>query len=710
MEERVVQLAKVLRQRDLYEKSITDIAYDPFDLALPEAQFNAKRIVDYIMAQPIYLTGENRFTGMVRFVDPPAPADIFSRRNHKWFAEARKAFYAPQYQENLVVFEWQHAAPNYKYILEHGVSGCLERIEVSKCKHADDPKAMDFLLGVEIVCNGILKWSEKCADAHEEAAKLCADPVRKKELLLLADACRQVPRNPAKNFYEALQSIVFCFQFLPDSVGTLDRTLYPLFKQDMNSGVLTDEVAMSLIGEMFIHFCNHDPVGTVNADRTAQCHFSIGGYLENGEDGFSELSKLMVDTLMSLDIRRPAMSLRWTKKTPFSVLRFMLDCERKDPHKRFAFVNDEPRIKAMMDICGFTFEDAVKYTMVGCNEPSFPGAVWMGGCTANAVHSLTNTLYNRTEEVVNCRSFDEFFDIYKQELQRDIDRIIAYQNMFNTIRAKDTNVLSAFLLDGCIENAIAPNQFGCEKKIGGFNLMGITCVIDSLTIIRQFVYEEKRTDMSHFVQTLRDNWESDEDLRRDVLRKGRFFGNHDPMSDEMARRFTGELYALTHNRKLKYGCNILIGTLAGYNPHHMHYGAMTEATPDGRLKGEGFMVGTGQSAGKDRRGLTALMQSLAKMDENGILCGPNVCNMMVDASVVEDDRKFEKLCRMIETYFGLGGSHVQLNYVSKEVLLAAEKDPDRYRNLKVRVSGYSTSYVYLPALHRKEIMNRTVQS
>lgn len=709
MEERVVQLARLLRQQDLYDPPVTEIEYDPFDLALPEAQFNGKRIVDYILAQPIYLTDNNRFTGMLRFDNPPVPGDIFSRRNHKWFKEARSAFYSPNYRENLVVFEWQHAAPNYEFILKHGITGSLKKIEQSKFTYADDGEAIDFLMGVEQACNGIIRWSEKCADAHEKAAQQCADPDRKRELFLLANTCRKVPRYPAESFYEALQSIVFCFQFLPDSVGTIDRTLYPFFKKDIESGKLTREQAMSLIGEVFVHFCNHTPVGTVNADRTAECHFSIGGYLHNGEDGFNDLSRLMVETLMSLDIRRPAISLRWNKKTPFSVLKFMLDCERNDPHKRFAFVNDEPRVRALMDICGFSFEDAVKYTMVGCNEPSFPGAIWMGGCTGNAVHSLVGTLYGRTEEIVNCGDFEAFYNIYKQELSKDIDRIIDYQNLFNTIRAKDTNVLSAFLLDGCIENAIPPNRFGCTKKIGGFNLMGITCVIDSLTIIKQFVFEEKRTDMAHLVQTLRENWKSDEQLRRDILRYGKFFGNHETISDEMAKRFTRELYELTRSRKLKYGSSILIGTLAGYNPHHMRYGAMTEATPDGRYSGDGFMVGTGQAGGKDMRGLPALMHSLAQMDETGILCGPNVCNMFVDETMVRDDEQFDKLCHMIEAYFRLGGSHIQLNYISKEQLLAAEAEPEKYQNLRVRVSGYSTSYVNLPVPHRQEILNRTVQ-
>ncbi|MBR4864255.1 MAG: hypothetical protein IKU07_06745 [Oscillospiraceae bacterium] len=708
MEERVLQLAALSRQQDLYAPAVTEIVYDPADEALPEAEFNAVRIIQFIMSQPVYVTESNRFTGMLRLTKAPVPADVFSRKGHKWFAEVRSKYYAPNYHENLVIFEWQHAAPNYKFILEHGIEGSLAKIRKYKEVYKSDAQKLSFLKGVETVCLGLLDWSEHCADACEKAAEGCSQPMRQQELQKLAIVCRNVPRKPAKSFYEALQSLIFCFQFLPDSVGTIDRTLLPYYEKDTQSGAITREEAKHLIGEIFIHLSNHDPVGTVNADRTAQCHFAIGGYLENGEDGFNDLSRLMVETLMELDIRRPAMSLRWTKKTPYEVLRFMLDCERNDKNKRFAFVSDEPRIRALMNISGFSFEDAVKYTMVGCNEPSFPGAVWMGGCTGNAVRSLTRTLLEKTEEIAGSESFEDFYKVYREELKKDIYKLLEYQNMFNDIRARDINVLSAFLLDGCIENATAPNAFGCEKKIGGFNLMGVTCVIDSLTVIKQFVFDEKRISFPELIAALRCNWEGQEALRQEILKTARFFGNNDPLSNEMARRFTTELHTITKDIKLKHGANILIGTLAGYHPHHRRYGNMTEATPDGRYRGDGFMVGTGQCGGKDRKGITALMQSLAQMDPTGILCGPNVCNMLVEPSMVRNDGQFEKLCRMIETYFQLGGIHVQLNYVSKEELLAAKADPEKYAHLKVRVSGYSASFVTLSEPLQQDILERTV--
>ncbi len=709
MTERVINLAKLSRERDLYAPSVK-AEYDPMDLALPEPMFNAKRIIEYILAQEVYLTGDNRYTGMLRFRgDVGVPADLFHRIGHKHFAEAWKSFYAPNYIDNLVVFEWQHSAPNYQYIVENGIEGSLKKIAYYKEQYRFDKDRYEYLEGVEHVCNGLLKWSEKCAKAHEDAALNCTDEKRKAELLKLAEICRRVPRTPAKTFYEGLQAIIFCFQFLPDSVGTIDRTLWALYEKDIREGVITRDEAKELMGEFLVHLSNHTPPTNVHANRTAECHFAIGGYTEKGEDGFTDLSRLIVEALMELDTRRPAISLRWTKKTPFEVLKFMLDCERKDKNKRFAFVNDEPRIKALMDICGFSYSDAVKYTMVGCNEPSFPGALYFGGLTVNIVRSLTNTLYNRTAEIIKCETFDEFYKIYREELEKDIAICLDYGSKFNDMRAKDINVLSAFLLDGCIENAKSPTQYGCKNKVGGIQAMGLTCVIDSLSIIKQFVFDEKRTDMAHLVETLKNDWQTDEDLRIEILKEGRFFGNNDPLSDEISRRFTTELYSITKDRKLRNGASVLVGTLAGYNPHHMAYGSMTEATPDGRYKGDGFMVGTGQSSGKDRKGLLPLMRSLAQMDPCGILCGPNVCNMMIDGVLMKNDEYFDKVCLMIEEYFKMGGLHVQLNYVTKEELLEARKTPEKYRSLKVRVSGYSDNFVDVGEQHQIEIINRTVQ-
>lgn len=709
MKSYILDIALRSKTSDLYEPSVNP-SYDPLDYALPEPIVNAKWIMEYVLAQPVFIDDHNRFTGPFRYLydELPAPGDAYLRPNHPALSFAEKNFYN-RYLDNLVVFEWQHSAPNYSFIVENGIEGSLVKIQTAKEKFADDSNKLAYLTGVQIVCEQVIAWAEKCAAAHENRAATERDPKRKKELLELAGICRNVPRKPAKSFHEGLQTILFCFKFLPDSVGTIDRTLWKLYQHDIENGIITREEAKELIAEVFVHFGHHIDPKHPQYDRSAECHFAVGGYTADGEDGFTDLSRLMVEALMELPTRKPAISMRWTKKTRYEDFKFVLDCERHDPLKRFTVVNDEPRLAALTEYCGFSYEDAVKYTTCGCNEPAIPGTVWFGGQTVNIARSLVNTLYNRTDEIIKCKTFEEFYAIYCEELRKDIAEIMHYSDIFNDIRAKDVNVLSAFLYDGCIESATGPFQYGCNKKIGGFNAMGITCVIDSLTVIKQFVFEEKRTDLAHLVEVMRNDWKSDEDLQTEIVKTAKFFGNDEPISNEMARRFTTELYRATEPYRVRNGARVIIGTLAGYNPHNMVYGRMTPATPDGRHKGEGFMVGVGQNKGKDRKGLIPLLKSIACMDPRHILTGPNVGNIFVDQKYQTDDLYFEKTVRAFEEYFKLGGIHIQLNYCNAEDLVKAKAKPEEYSNLDVRVSGFSAKFVQLHELQQDEIIMRTVE-
>ncbi len=707
MDKRIFDLVEKSKKEDLTETSNT-VEYDPFDLALPEAVLNAKRITEYILAQPVFLTDTNRFTGLLRLRGMGVPGDIFSRADHAHFNEAASHLYC-RYPENLVTFEWQHSAANYERILKFGIKKCLNDIECAKELYKYDKDKYAFEEAMEIVCRGAVKWSNKCAQKHFDAAKSCTDPVRKAELEKLANAASKVPYEPATSFYEGLQTVIFCFNFLPDSIGTLDRYMYDLYRHDIDNNIITRDEAKSLLQEIFIYISNHTPPQAVaRTDFSAECHFAIGGYNENGEDGFTDLSRLIVEALMELDTRRPSISLRRTNKTPFEVLRFMLDAERNDKNKRIAFANDEPRIKALENIIGIPHSEAIKYTMVGCNEPSLPGTLWKGGMTCNIVRSLTNTLKNRKAEVCAAETYEAFEKIFDEELLNDIELILEYEKKFNAIREKDINVLSCFLLDGCIESGLSATQGGCKIKLGGFNAMGLTCLIDSLTVIKQFVFDEKKVSMETLITALENNWNGYGDLRSEIIKHAKFFGNAEEISDTIARKISEKLYDILSVRRYAHGERIIIGTLAGYNPHYASFGKLTTATPDGRFDGDAFMVGTGQANGKDRNGLAALMHSIAQSDPTHIFCGPVVCNMRIEETVIRNDEQFEKFCHMVETYFRSGGIQVQLNYVSKEELLAARATPQEYGSLKVRVSGFSATYVNLDERIQDDILRRTI--
>lgn len=707
MNERIARLAAYAQGHEIYPE-IVKVDYDRCDLFLTELKRDTKRLCEYMLAQPVSLLPDMRLTGFFHF-DGSVPSDLFHRTGHRHFNEICSQFYNKPL-ENLATFEWQHSTGDFRYAIEHGMEGYLERIAASKRAHEGDERALEFLDCEEMVVRAIIALGERNAAACREKAALTDDPDYRRDLLIMAETFDQVPARPAKTFRQAVQCLSMCFTFLPDCIGTIDRYLYPYYRADLDAGRLTIDEARSLIQELYIDIYAHTGTNAGNrADFSAESHFAIGGYLPDHTDGFNDLSRLLIDALMELPLNKPQISLRWTKKLPFETLKYVLDCERHDALKRIAIVNDEPRIKSFMDNLGLSFEDACGYTMVGCNEPSLVGGIWLGGCTTNIARSLSKLL-ERRGELIACRTFDEVYALYEQCLDADLERALEINNAFNEYRSRDTNTLSSIFLDGCIESAKSATQGGARLAVSGTNIMGMTCVIDSLTVIAQFVFEERAFTMEELLDALDANWEGRDFMRALILKRAKFFGNNDPLSDGIARRFTNSLHAFLAPRRNLFGNHLLLGCLAGYNPHYVYFGNLTGATPDGRFDGDPFMVGAGQTAGKDREGLTALLNSVAQMDESGILCGPFVCNLMLDEALIRNDDHFDKTAHMLETYFRMGGLHVQLNYVSREELLAAREHPEQYGHLRVRVSGFSGTFTLLEESIQDDIMRRTHQS
>ncbi len=707
LSEEILRYAEYLKKNDIYPP-VVRVDYDRSDVMLTDARKTAKRLREFMLAQTVRLDQTVHFCGQIRF-DGSVTADIFHRAGHTRFSEINMLYNNDSPLENLVAFDWQHSTANFAKVIDCGLTQYIAEIDRSLVRHTDRDK-VDFLNAMRATCETIILFAHKCADACEAEAARSASP-RRERLTELADSLRHVPEYPARSFREGVLVVYFCFAFLPDSIGLIDRYLLRLYRQDIENGTLTPDLAKEYIAELFIRVCGHTKLTDKWAgDKGGESHFAVGGTLADGSDGYNELSDLIVDTMMELQIVRPQVTLRITKKTPFAVVRKLLDCARKDPYMRFAFVSDEARLKGLREIARIPWDDAVNYTMVGCNEPCLRGSIWFGGCPSNIARSLTNLLYHRTEELVKCGTFDEVFALYEEEMEKDICRILSYINGFGVARSKDINVLSSIFIDGCIESGVSVNNCGGRLTIAGTNFMGLVCVIDSLSIIKQFVFEEKLVTLEKLVEILRADWEGGEgeELRALILKKGRFFGNNDPLSDGMARRFTDAIWRHTKDKTDRFGNHILIGTLAGYKAHYAHFGSLTDATPDGRHKGDAFMVGSGQTAGKDRNGLTALLKSVAHMDEHAILSGPFVCNAYLDEDLILKDENFEKTAQIIYEYFMEGGLHIQLNYVSKEELLKAKANPGDYPTLRVRVSGYSGNFTNLSEAIQDDVIRRTV--
>jgi formate C-acetyltransferase len=213
--------------------------------------------------------------------------------------------------------------------------------------------------------------------------------------------------------------------------------------------------------------------------------------------------------------------------------------------------------------------------------------------------------------------------------------------------------------------------------------------------------------MSALIDALQKNWTGYEDLRALILKRGDFFGNDTERSNYVAQKLYASLYAYLNGKKNLFGYQWLIGDLLGYHEHHKWFGENTKATPDGRLSGDMLKFGLGQSEGRDREGLSALLNSIAKVDPNGIGCGSTVTNITLDEQLIKNDDNFEKTIDLLLTYFQNGGVHFQLTYVSKEDLLKAKDDPDAYKSLRVRVSGFSDYFVNLNEALQDDVIART---
>ncbi len=705
MNDRIQRLIAAARAGDIYPRQVK-VDYDAFDEKLSDPQRIAKRLTEYMAAQPCAFSDDNELVGLIRF-DGSVEGPLFPRIGHWAFGETAEKYYMKP-QENLCTLEWQHANADYGKVIRIGLAGLRAEIVEARRRYESELPRLEFLAGLESMIRGIVNRSRQyAAECRRRAADPATTPRRRETLLRMAANCERVPEHPARTFEEAVQCLYFCFHFQSDSIGRPDQYLLPLYERSLADGSLTREHAKELLQELYVMIHAWTPPSSTNHDRSGESHFVVGGYTIDHRCAWNDLSELIVESLMETDLIRPQVSLRWNRLTPRPVLRRMLDAERKDKNKRVAFVSDEPRLADMTGRRAIPWETAYDYIMVGCNELAFQGGIALGGTTANIVRSLVRTLDGRRAEVLACRDFDAFYALYEQELHHDLEAILDYSNRFNMLRSRDCNVLSSLFMTGSIERATSVTQGGAERALWSAHFMGSTNLIDSLSIIRQFVFEEKRCTMEELLAALDADWKGHEALRDEILRDGRFYGNDDDFADSAAHRFYRSVAAFAEGRTDFFGHPLAFGNLTGYHPHFAWFGAQTKATPDGRVAGSAFLFGGGQSGGKDRDGATALLMSVAHMDPTGVMTGDSILNLSVDERIVTDDESFEKLVALVETYFKEGGLHIQLNHVSADELRAAKANPDAYKSLRVRVSGFSAYFVGLTESIQDDVIART---
>ena len=706
MTERIQKLTEMTLRGEMYVPAVS-VSFDASDEALPRMEREVKQLCEYIRAQEPKITPYSAFTGYFRF-DGSVVGDAFKRGGHRATGACMAKHYLKPI-DNLSTMEWQHATADYRKVLCKGIRGIIDEINASLSVHTSEEETA-FLHGLRDTAEAMIEWAKKCAFRASEAAETVTEDDAKARLGKLSDALSRVPEYAPTTFFEAVLCIYVCFSADPDSFGTLDRYLHEFYERDLAAGILTREQAAEYLQELFlmVQAATHTSAGQFT--RGGESHFCIGGYLPNGEDGFRPISRLITEALTELPTYIPQITLRWTKKMARDDFYFMMDMERRDPHKRIAFTNDEKRIKCYTEVCGFPYERAVNYTMVGCNEPAFLGAITGSNSKGNVLRCVETLFHMKADTIADCTSFDAFYAVFEQELFADFDTIYAYDDYYNSERAKDYNYVSSLFFNDCIENAKSLTQGGGDIVIAAPMLLGIPNVIDALIVVKQFVFDEAFLSMRELISAVQANWSGYEEQYDVMMRRGTFFGNDDDRSNAVAARLYDSFYRYLSGKRNLFGYPFLVGDLLGYNEHHRWFGEKTKATPDGRHDGDLLKFGLGQTGGRDREGLTALLNSIASVDPHAIACGSTVTNITVDEALIRDDANFAKTVDLFETYFRNGGTHFQLTYVSREDLLAAREYPDAHGHLRVRVTGFSDYFVKLKESIQDDILARTTQS
>lgn len=701
MHKRIQELASRTLSGEMYVQPIKP-EFDRMDIFLPERENNVKQIVKYIQAQEPLLTKYSSLTGFFNF-EYDIVGDIFKRRGHKNTSVLTRHFYTKPV-ENLSTMDGQHGTADFKRVLSIGMPGIIQKIQQSIAIHTD-PEKLQFLKYLKEIAEAIICWFSKCSDRTKEFAKQVTEPEYRANLDQLSQALSNLTVSAPKTFYEAVLTIYVCFSFNPDSIGTLDRYLSPFYYNDRTQGIITKQKAKEYLQELLLMVQAATPIDSPYFARGGQSHFCIGGRDKDGKDCYNELSALILESLLELPTFIPQVTLRWTNDLPKAVFKQVLQYEKADKNKRIAFTNDDRRIDSFMNICGFPYEEAINYTLVGCNEPAMLGGMCASSSHANLAHAMETVLHDRAAEALQTDSFADFYALFRQQLYQDLDRIYHYDDLYNLQRGKDINYVSCLFANGCIEHGKSITQGGVNYAVSNVMFLGNVTVIDSLAIIKQFVFDEKRITMTDLLHALHVNWLGYEDLRTCILKHGHFFGNDDETSNYVAKLFYDDLYHYIKNKKTVFGYPILIGDHTGYMLHFKWFGEKTKATPDGRYLADPLSYGLFQTNGKDRNGITALMNSITALDPHGI-SSATVTNFSFDDSYTKNIEVFEKSVDMLETYFKNGGIHFQLNYINKDDLLRAMEEPENYRNLRVRVTGYSDFFTKLDAPIQASVIQR----
>ena len=630
--------------------------------------------------------------------------------------------------------------PDYEKILKRGFNGIKKEAE-EKLAALDVDSPIDqvekrpYLEAICIVCDAIVLWAHRHAEAARKAAETETNPVRKQELLLMAANADRVPAEPARNFYEAVQSQWFTQMFsrIEQKTGTtvsngrMDQYFYPYYKQDVEAGILTDEKAMELLECMWVGMAEFidmyiSPAG--GAFNEGYAHWeavTIGGQTPDGEDATNDLTYIFLQSKREFPLHYPDLAARVHSRSPERYLWEVAETIKFG--SGFPKLCNDEEVVPLYVSKGATFEQALDYAVSGCTECRMPNkdTYTSGGAYTNFAAAVEMTLYDgkmkkygdvqlgpKTGDPRTFKTWDEFWNAYVTQHHNLLRATFIQQYIVIQTRARHfaAPMLSA-MHDLCMKYCrdLHSPHIPEGVEFGYFEFMGFGTVVDSLSAIKKLVYEDKKLTMNQLLEALEHNFEGYEDIQH-LLKSAPCYGNDDPYADAIGK----ELDRMSVAYAAKYSKDLGINNDCRYVPFtsHVPFGKVVSATPNGRVAWFPLSDGSSPSHGADVNGPTAILLSNHNTKNYGMRArAARLINVKFTPKCVEGDAGTEKLVHFIRTWCDLKLWHIQFNVINADTLRKAQKDPQKYRNLIVRIAGYSAYFVDLTPDLQNDLIART---
>lgn len=636
---------------------------------------------------------------------------------------------------------------DYKMVVEKGLEDVLTRIQEKKDSidilDPDALKQLHFLEAAKLGNEAVLNYSNRLADKCEEEAGKTDDPEYKKELMELAEICRYVPFHPARTFQEAVQSIFMVLLAVhmesnghAISLGRFDQYVYPLYKKDIEEGRITKEKALEII-ECFFIKCNELnklrswPDTEFFMGYQMFINLAICGQTVEGKDATNDISRMCIQACRELKLITPSVSVKCFDGTTDEVLMDALEATIEHKGGMPAFYNDKAFIKILREM-GVAEEDLVDWCPDGCIEASIPGkwdfaakGPWLSIekvleiTLNNGKDPATGTVFRKPDkDIVASSSMEDIFEEYKKILKYFLDLNCLTEHINDEVHVRyDLNAFRSSLVQDCIGRCLDLVEGGALYSADGGPTAGTISAGDALTGIEYLVFDKKILTMEQLLHACATNFEDEsttptgKEIQMIMKNKVPKFGNDDDYADKWVvaiEEYVG--HSLNHDYKSsKYGkgpvpcCFAYSQTPVTGN---ISFGSRIGATPDGRSAGEPVNNGVSPANGSERNGATAACNSVAKIptiyDQKG-----NIFNMRLAPSTIANQESRQKILDMMRALFDKDAEQIQFNVVDNEVLKEAQKRPEDFPDLMVRVSGYSALFTSLGVACQNDVINRT---